>query len=745
MDSATQEALLPDELRSSRTYRRAPLNESLHLTPDEADRLLESDREKYFEYVNRSCDLTMRGGTTSGVIYPLAACALARDFMFRSVGGASAGAIAAAFTAAAEHGRFADGEVKADGGVRPGFAGLVDLVDWFTSGRGDERWRLAQLFQPGEHTRKLYRLLAASMQRRVTTGRNPLVCLFVALLGATGPRAKAALGFVLTLWVAGPSGVALALAQLRWALVPAVVVAALALSAPVVVARVVSAMPSNGKTTTPWFHRIGPAVAVLGPVIVAVALATSATRSGTAPAVLGTVAAAVLSWLVLTFAAVSGLALTYALAANRFLTDSAKSIHFGLVPGTSPTGVPFRPNVWDRLSGVPKSTGVPPLSDWLADRLDDLAGTAGGHALTFGDLWAGPGGRPAPDAASRSGRRVVNLVLMTTDISEERPYRIPFTDPVSSWSFCPDCLRVVLPERVVKQMAASGEPVRHRCPVHDDTWLHELPPAEQLPVVFAVRMSLPLPGLIAAVPLYRTDTAVRTHWFSDGGLTSNFPIHLFDSLLPRWPTFGLNIQPYPVGGSQQDVWLPRQNASTRGTPWLKIDTLPEFLQAMLNTVLGWRDTAQSAMPGYRGRIAHVRRREDEGGTNLFMAPETIRTLADRGHRAGEMIRDRFAGENGETDRYRWIRMRIAMREYRELATQADQRNELYDEVVEHFRVPAELRSWFRDPPDGHDPCALQVERTIDALGNLVEPGGPLEKPVDGVPPVDPDLRLTPPE
>jgi hypothetical protein len=70
---------------------------------------------------------------------------------------------------------------------------------------------------------------------------------------------------------------------------------------------------------------------------------------------------------------------------------------------------------------------------------------------------------------------------------------------------------------------------------------------------------------------------------------------------------------------------------------------------------------------------------------------------------------------------------------------------LYDEVVEHFRVPAELRSWFRDPPDGHDPCALQVERTIDALGNLVEPGGPLEKPVDGVPPVDPDLRLTPPE
>ena len=55
---------------------------------------------------DRYCDLTMRGGTTSGVVYPLAVASLARHYEFKQIGGASAGAIAAAFTAAAERGRF---------------------------------------------------------------------------------------------------------------------------------------------------------------------------------------------------------------------------------------------------------------------------------------------------------------------------------------------------------------------------------------------------------------------------------------------------------------------------------------------------------------------------------------------------------------------------------------------------------------------------------------------------------------
>jgi hypothetical protein len=50
------------------------------------------------------CDLVMKGGITSGVVYPSAVLRLAQRYRFRNVGGASVGAIAAAVTAAAEYG-----------------------------------------------------------------------------------------------------------------------------------------------------------------------------------------------------------------------------------------------------------------------------------------------------------------------------------------------------------------------------------------------------------------------------------------------------------------------------------------------------------------------------------------------------------------------------------------------------------------------------------------------------------------
>ncbi len=146
---------------------------------------MSDDRAEFNQY----CDVTMRGGTTSGVVYPWAVVELARHYRFRSLGGASAGAVAAAFTAAAEKGRDADG-----------FEKLADTVRWFA----EPGWRMAQLFQPSDHTRKLYRIVAASMQSRDTTGRSAATCPVLALLGAIGFRAKAALGLALALWLVGP-------------------------------------------------------------------------------------------------------------------------------------------------------------------------------------------------------------------------------------------------------------------------------------------------------------------------------------------------------------------------------------------------------------------------------------------------------------------------------------------------------------------------------------------------------------
>ncbi|WP_309114465.1 patatin-like phospholipase family protein [Saccharothrix sp.] len=642
------------------------------------------DREEF----NRYCDVTMRGGAASGVVYPWAVVELARHYRFRSLGGASAGAIAAAFTAAAEKGR--------DDG---GFGKLEDVIRWFAA----PDWRLAQLFQPSEHTRKLYRIVAASMQSRDTTGRSATTCLVLALLGAIGFRAKVALGLVLALWLVGPFAWFLALdwgTTPTWALVAIIVTVLLVV--PSVLIRVRPKRRTRKNTALTWLRRLGTAVLLALPLI-PVYLATRWTTQSLASA-----ATATAWWMVLAFAFVSAVATTYLLGAKRFLTTKAQTIHFGLVPGTGE----FTANFWDRRCGVPRSTGVPPMSDWFADRLDDLSGT---ENLRFSHL-------------------TTNLVLMTTDLSEGRPYRLPFSEPSPAWLYCTKCLNNVVPQRITDTL--DGTETEHTCPLHKDSTLRTLP--QDLPVALAVRMSMPMPGLIAAVPLCCAEPEPRVHWFSDGGVTSNFPIHFFDSLLPRWPTFGLTLGPLRDGGDP--VWLPEQDSSTTGTPYREVSRPLQFATAILDTMLDWRDTMQSALPGYRGRIAHIRLADGEGGTNLFMTPKTIRTLAERGRRAGTLLRDRFTADDAEkTDRYRWIRMRLAMREYQQLAAQAKQRADLYKDLADDYPIPEDLHEWFDTPPAGADPHGTDIILTLDGLAAL-RPG-----PFDGEPPVDPDLRLTPPE
>src|SRR5205823_7977219 len=88
------------------------------------------------------CDMIMKGGITSGVVYPRAACRLAQRYRFRQLGGASAGAIAATFVAAAEHGR-----------TRGGFDALYEIPSELGA-------RLSTLFQPSPGTRAAYALLS---------------------------------------------------------------------------------------------------------------------------------------------------------------------------------------------------------------------------------------------------------------------------------------------------------------------------------------------------------------------------------------------------------------------------------------------------------------------------------------------------------------------------------------------------------------------------------------------------------
>jgi|CXWL01.1.fsa_nt_gi predicted acylesterase/phospholipase RssA len=55
--------------------------------------------------LDRCCDLVLKGGLTSGILYPPAICRIAERFHLVGVGGTSAGAIAGCLAAAAEYRR----------------------------------------------------------------------------------------------------------------------------------------------------------------------------------------------------------------------------------------------------------------------------------------------------------------------------------------------------------------------------------------------------------------------------------------------------------------------------------------------------------------------------------------------------------------------------------------------------------------------------------------------------------------
>lgn len=99
------------------------------------------------------CSLIMKGGITSGVIYPRLASRLARDYRLHSIGGSSAGAIAAAAAAAAELRRLRDASWA-------GFARLDELPGLLNDQVGG-RSRLLSLFRPAPRTKPLFGVLLA--------------------------------------------------------------------------------------------------------------------------------------------------------------------------------------------------------------------------------------------------------------------------------------------------------------------------------------------------------------------------------------------------------------------------------------------------------------------------------------------------------------------------------------------------------------------------------------------------------
>lgn len=520
------------------------------------------------------CDLVLKGGLASGVVYPRAIAELARTYRLRSVGGSSAGAIAAAAAACAELGRRSGGFER--------LATLGDDLATQVAGRTG----LLRLFQPGPATRRLFAVAMAwwaSLRAVPTVG---------AAVRAYAPAA--ALGALPGLAAALASGL------------------------------------SGGQP--PWLPWLGVVLALVVSVVGA---------------------AAAVAWRL------------------RADLDALPAHGYGLC-----TGLPTTPDE--------------ALTPWLHRVLQECAGRPDGPLVTCGELAAAG----------------IDLRVMTTNVTERRPMALPTTE--QGWYFDEAEFRALFPADVVDHLvahppAADGfdDRVRRLALAH----LRPLPDPDNLPVLVAARFSLSFPLLLSAARLFSLDWADpanrafadavrrwrRDHpdgtpeecvaavptpaagaaWFSDGGATSNLPLHFFDAPLPGRPTFAFNLVPFSDPAHRSDdesanSHLPRGNNAGLLRRRYPIRGTAGFLDALLQTMVSWVDEAALVLPGYRDRVVRVYLADDEGGINLAMSPDAVRRLGERGRFAAAKLVDQFAGEApGEREawgwaNHRWVRLRSSV-------------------------------------------------------------------------------------
>ncbi|HEV3154412.1 MAG TPA: hypothetical protein VGZ02_11455 [Candidatus Baltobacteraceae bacterium] len=578
------------------------------------------------------CDIVMKGGVTSGVVYPSAVLRIAQQFQFKNIGGTSAGAIAAAIVAAAEFRR----TCKGDGGA--GFAAMkTNVMEWLGQGQN-------------------------------------LRSLFV-------PQVVVSPVFYLLLWLVG-----LKSATRRFTILGA-------LNIVVTSALAVSALAGFASL----FFRVDFPYAVYGRDV-----ADACVAAGVLVVVL-LFTLVPLNW-------------------HGLCTGGRKGT-FRAVLGSA----------------------LPPLSEFLAKQIDAIAGMTPGRPLTFGDLWSGKERTPE-DVIPEDANWVLNLSMVTTCLTLNRPFRLPFAQNV--FYFKENELRRFFPDYVVDWMCEHPRPAKDA----ESRARHDrlaakgflpLPLAQDLPVIVATRLSLSFPLLFTALRLYGIDWTVpgtdpatvlpEPVWFSDGGLSSNFPIALFDGALPRWPTLAITLEEYPPNDTQKVV-MPQKNVDGIGSIWTRFDqgagahnTLG-FYGAIFNTLQNWQDVLQSEAAGFRDRIVHIRLGSQEGGLNLTMPPQTIQELVARGDEAGAQLVEHFRIPPDPSivtnwDNHRFIRYRTSMAAVAEYAMDFSRAWGAAPQITEptYSQLIENPPSYRRDFNSG---ASVNVTSLINSIAGVASPAIP---------------------
>jgi hypothetical protein len=452
--------------------------------------------------------------------------------------------------------------------------------------------------------------------------------------------------------------------------------------------------------------------------------------------------------------------------------------------------------------GLAPTTEGEGLVEWLHRGIQQSAGRSREDPpLTFADLWAAPRfGRAGPSPLTDGLQPLdtgINLQMFTSNVTQGRPVRLPLSDANTRLYYLPEewskfFSRTVMDalhaaSRPYRPASASDPPLDKRLDSEEQkklkSELRELP-SGGMPIVVAARLSLSFPVLFSFVPVYAVDyeqpreiRGLRQCLLSDGGLCTNFPVHLFDAAHPRWPTFALLLDRRLRDHDDQALWLPRYHLEGRADNWQ--DTVPcatgkELTGTLLGRLLGlfagviltmkdWNDRVTGRLPQVRNRVIRLALRPGEGQLNIRMPGERILHMAyEYGTKGGQELVARFAPDkDGVKPAWRehlYVRSMIELRALRKhlkgysAAVHADGDTEplgqlLADAVNKPPLASPSEPNRFPDPASAKldTPQRRALERASRAVAALESELQACEAQLGPyVPMLEPEMRLRPP-
>lgn len=730
--------------------------------------------------IDRYCDVVMEGGVINGVVYPGFLIELARKFNFHAIAGSSVGAIAGALAAACEYSR----RFGSDNGFNEGLAKMPqDLAEWVVEGK---LTKIQSLFQPEKEIKPLFDWAVDLIGSRV----NP----------ANETRLRRS-------------------------------------EASVSLQQTDADLPKLKIVQTPSLKRIWKSYwnffDHFSPFRYASQMMTFRRLS-----LLALLSIAVFLTLSLLFASAAPSLLKYGLSIGL-----VSFCFFVLCPVLF-----FVDQLYClvRMPGFGMCTGMRALGDknaslveWLHEGIQKAAQLPLHKPLTFGELWRAPGG--PMDERGNNVDKSIDLRMITTCLSQGRIYELPQKHSDTPIMFRLSELKAFFPPSVIDHLRRysrpidvgtnaflkkrfferrMGNPDRNSeigskleiCQVRLQKLFDELEqpdskdirvlPAADLPIVVAARMSMSCPVLFQAIPFlglnldkHAEDMEVVRLWFSDGGIGSNFPIHIFDQAIPKWPTLGLKLLDeaprqnsnkqdiltflpfFHYLGAEDNLIFPNDKeawsqASKKGT-W---GTFIQFVLSIYTSAKDGHDQSYLRMPDVRNRVVRAYMNNRAGNAlNLKIEPDVIKWLGCKlGVEGGKNAVDAYLADL-ENEKYRdkvnlwqdhrWVRMRMlidGLRQYLSGVGQAINFNQLpgskgqatlRDQIAEATNTPDRLAQNITATPQLRSQSdietaltvdqAAEINAALDAIVALEKQLADLDLPQAYVPEPQPVLRFKP--